>query len=561
MIRRHLSHLCISTFALLVALPACNAIFGISGGEPGEATSSTSGSSSTVATGGGGTGTTSGTSSTTGSGSTTSSSTGTGGSVPCGGGGTKLSKALFVKQTASGNAERGTAVAYTNTGELFWAGSYSGSDMALGPSTLPYPQPDGSYEGFDIFLARYDMAGLHKWSVGYGGALDQVPYAMVADPNADVVMTGSMEGSIDFGGTMLTATALDGFVVKLGGNNGSVLWARAISGPGDELGEAIAVDGDGDVVVAGVTNGTVDVGCGPKDQPAGAGIFLAKLDKADGHCIWSNKYKADTRFYDKDSQGYRVSVTVDTQNDDIYLAGGAAGPNFGQGATSSFGDKDVFVFKASGNGDYKDARIFGATIDDGTQYATGIALDDCGNVLLAGAFTHSLQIGGTTLSAKKIVATDADREDIFVAKLDSSLAPIWAKAFGDVGYQAAVGVGVDMAGNVLVSGNLIDEVTSTGVDFGGGALLGLGDYTGSPGVYADDVFALQLDGAGNYLWARRWGTRSYDAPRAMAAARSGRMALTGGFITDSMPSVLDFGGTSLPIKASYIDGFLAVVGP
>jgi len=569
--RRLPSRLAAAAVVIVAAVPACNVILGINGGEPGGAG------------GHGGTGgVTPSTSSSTGAGGATTSSSGTGGAASsssssgagghgggapiCDGTGPKGppgDKTLFAKRTGGGGPEDGTAVAFAPTDDVFWVGTYASDDQAFGIAALPYPTPDADAggEGDDVYVAKFGAAGAHVWSVGFNGALDQRPYAAAADPNGDVVITGSMQGSITFGGATLTAVGLDGFVAKISGADGSVKWAKAITGPTDELGESVAITGGGDVIVAGVTNGDIDLGCGVVSVPADQGVFLARLDQNDGHCVWSHKYTADTRFYDKDSIGYRVSVAVDTRDDHLYVAGGAAGPNFGMGPATGFGGKDVFLFKGTGDGDYVDLRTFGDAADDGLQYATGVAVDPCGDVLLAGGFTHSLTFGPTALHAKAPVAADADLEDIFVAKLAPDLSPLWAVSFGDTGTQVAVGVATDAYGNVYVGGNLTDTAASTGVDFGGGALQGLGDDVYTPGSYNDDVFGLELDAAGTYVWAHRYGTRSGDRAYAVAASRAGRFALSGGFITDSMPAVVDFGDGTQPLSALYVDGFLAVRGP
>jgi hypothetical protein len=55
---------------------------------------------------------------------------------------------------------------------------------------------------------------------------------------------------------------------------------------GQAAGWSLAVDRAGDVVVAGSLRGSVDFGCGPISAEAGTSSFVAKLDPCHA-CVWS----------------------------------------------------------------------------------------------------------------------------------------------------------------------------------------------------------------------------------------------------------------------------------
>ena len=117
-----------------------------------------------------------------------------------------------------------------------------------------------------------------------------------------------------------------------------------------------------------------------------------------------------------------------------------------------------------------------------SNYTTGgVGVDGTGNVYVAGTFTNPMQIGNKTLLG-------FGGTDVFVAKFTSKGTLLWAKQFGDVGDEAANGMAVDTAGNVIITGS-----TSASVDFGSGnAVSGL-------------VYILKLDPAGNHVWSHSCG--------------------------------------------------------
>src|SRR5690606_1484134 len=77
---------------------------------------------------------------------------------------------------------------------------------------------------------------------------------------------------------------------------GDVVWSKTLGSADYAAANALVIDGDDSVVVAGlVRDGTLDLGCGPLASPADPGskyagdVFVAKLD-ASGSCLWSKLF-------------------------------------------------------------------------------------------------------------------------------------------------------------------------------------------------------------------------------------------------------------------------------
>ncbi len=164
------------------------------------------------------------------------------------------------------------------------------------------------------------------------------------------------------------------------------------------------------------------------------------------------------------------------------------------------------------------ARGLAGTGDDS---AWAVALDQQGNLYLIGRFQSSLTLDGASLTS-----TSANRS-IFVVSLDAAGKRRWWRAFGGVGDAQGVGVALDAAGNVYVTGDL---------GGGGTADLGNGAVTLPSGTAG---FIASYTTAGAYRWAKVFPSFSQIQGVTVDPA-TGNLYVTGGF----MGSV-NFGGGAL----------------
>jgi hypothetical protein len=165
----------------------------------------------------------------------------------------------------------------------------------------------------------------------------------------------------------------------------------------------------------------------------------------------------------------------------------------------------------------------------GANTAYDVAVDPTGGVVVAGAFSASMNIGGAPL-------TSAGAFDVFLAKFDPTGAPQWSKRFGASGADVAAGVAIDPAGNITITGYFQGTVS-----FGGAALVSKG---------GDDIFVAKFDAAGNPLWSRGYGTTRDDEGHDVASDALGNLIMTGHY-----GSAIDFGGGTAPFVGS-VDSFI-----
>ena len=174
----------------------------------------------------------------------------------------------------------GTSVALDPGGNVFFAGTTANTiDFGGGPRCV---------KGFlQTFLVKLDPQGNHLWSRCFGDGIQSTGnWARVAaDPDGNAVLAATTYGPIDFGTGPLTSGSV---VVASYDPAGNTRWAEALGGAGSEdaIAFSVAVDAMGNVVVGGSLFGTVDLGAGPLTSGQGRDAFVVALDPG-GSPLWT----------------------------------------------------------------------------------------------------------------------------------------------------------------------------------------------------------------------------------------------------------------------------------
>jgi hypothetical protein len=181
---------------------------------------------------------------------------------------------------------------------------------------------------------------------------------------------------------------------------------------------------------------------------------------------------------------FPAAIAVDASGNVVVAGGYADAIDFGGGVTVGPGDPmapSSFVAKLGPDGAALWAkRIIVAALEEPTGVLS-VSFDPTGNIFLQGRGSADAVVD---LGAGPVPAT-GQPYDVFVAKLDPTGAPLWAKRFGvDVELENTWGK-ADAHGDVVLVGSI--PFASTTIDFGGGPLGTQGDYVAV------------LDPAGNYL--------------------------------------------------------------
>lgn len=261
-----------------------------------------------------------------------------------------------------------------------------------------------------------------------------------------------------------------------------------------------------------------------------------------------------------------MAIAVDSA-ENVYIAGHFQGTlNWGATSLTSAGGYDIFLAKLDKNLNLMWAKRFG---DASNQYVSTMALDSLGNSVIVGRFAGTVTFGGTL--------TSAGSDDIYVAKFSGAGTHVWSLQAGDASYQAANGVALDNAANVIVVGDnqgIMDfgcgptaqpmgfdmfiaklnsgtgacvwstnisttnhqSANDVAVDANGNCYV-TGDHSGSFTIGnttlqpsgATDIFISKFNSMGTHSWTRGFGGSGYDYGEAMAINSTGEIILAGTF--------------------------------
>ncbi|MBK9285865.1 MAG: T9SS type A sorting domain-containing protein [Sphingobacteriaceae bacterium] len=355
-----------------------------------------------------------------------------------------------------------------------------------------------------------------QWARSMGGTLGETGYCVINDDQGNVYTTGAFQGAVDFdpgpGSFILTSSGSnDVFVSKLDAA-GNFLWAFKLGSTGDDTGETLAIDSNGNLVIAGFFNFTADFDPGPgtfnQTSSGNSDIFVARYSPA-GALLMALRI-GGTGIDDP------YSLKLDALGN-IYCTGFFQNTvDFNPGAgvfnLTSLGLKDIFVFKWDMNGNFIWANRIGGT---GDEIGYSLALDANANSYITGFFrsTADFDPGPGVFNMSPLAS------DVFSLKLDASGNFIWAKRFGAVGDEVGYSNAVDNAGDVYITGFF-----TSNVDFD----PGIGVYNmASTGGY--EIFVNKLDVNGNFVWAAKMGGTTNDAASSISLDNLGGVYTTGYF--------------------------------
>ena len=392
---------------------------------------------------------------------------------------------LWVAQLGSTGYDRATDVEVDAAGNVHVVGHIQlTADFDPGPGTFPLTGVGSN--GISPFVWKLDTDGDLVWAVHVGGSgSSNDGRSLALDGSGNVYVSGSFTGTGDFdpGPGTVTLTSAGGSLGDVYGlkldSAGTLLWAVRMGGAGSDRGNAIGVDGSGNVYFSGSFSSTMDADPGPGTfnlTGSGQDSFFVKLDSG-GAFVSAHRTGGSST---EDSLGLATDGSGN-----VYETGYFSGTvDFDHGAGTSnlttVGPRDIYVRKLDSAGDLVWAVAMGGnstvTNADG---GTDIQLDDAGNVYTSGHFegTGDFDPGAGTFNM-----TSPGGRDGFVQKMD-----------GDGNFDWAIqvsGTDLDFIDAITVSGE--DELVAVGyfrgtADFDPGA--GTSNLTSAGG---SDAFVVRL---------------------------------------------------------------------
>jgi hypothetical protein len=361
-------------------------------------------------------------------------------------------------------------------GSVYVAAAFSGTIM-VGSTTLT------ATHGVDVAVAKFTPTGTVAWARRYGGTLDDKPGGIVVDASGNPIIAGEFYSSIDFGGgTLNSAGTADIFVAKLNGADGSHAWSKRYGGNAGDRAKRIAIDGAGDIAVAGLFSGTVSLGGTDLTSSGSLDVFIAKYAGSNGSHVWSRAVGTNSTT--------ETAAGVAFVGTDVVFVGEFQGAGaYGGPVVMSAGAADIVVARYAGNnGAHLWSARHGGTSQDA---ALGVAASGTSSIYVVGEFSGMASLGGPTLSS-------AGLADAFAAKYDAATGShIWSKQFGGTTGDRLVSASATSSGNLLAGGW-----------FSGAAAVGSTTINSAGGI---DSFLVELaTGTGDVVTTSSFGGVNED---------------------------------------------------
>jgi hypothetical protein len=355
------------------------------------------------------------------------------------------------------------------------------------------------------------------WAKQFGLTGAQSLTGLAVGAEGQVALTGSFTQQIDFGGGELSSAGGDDIFVSVLDDGAGPRWSGRTGSFGQQSGRAVAVAGNGDVLLAGNFTGTISFGQG-KFSGANPSVFLARFAPS-GQPLW-------VRTFGDDVGSVFVSGLAVTKNGGVVIGGRFSDVVSFGGEPLLAPGQAAYVAQLDADG----APVFSLGFGGTNHSVTSLTTDTLGSIVVTGVNNGTLQLGGASFSTSG--------QSVFLAKLDPDGTPRWMVQLGDADKATSYTVTTDVLGDVFVAG----EFAST---------ISFGDKN-IPASSGRDGFVARLSSAGQPLWLMPFGDAAASASvRAAVADSAGHVVFTGQYLGN-----VDFGGGPLA-RADNQRAFLA----
>ncbi len=368
-----------------------------------------------------------------------------------------------------------------------------------------------------------DLDPKDGWARTWGGDEFDGGAGVAVSTDGYSYVTGVYEGTIDFDpgtGTVWRTTHghKDAYLVKYD-TEGNLVWVRFWGANRNDSGNAIDLDGSGNIYVVGTFRNTVDFDTEQtqdlRTSNGASDAYVVKFDP-DGYFQWVQTWGGpvdDIPWGVAADNAGNVSVTgmfSDTVDFD-------PGPGVDEHTADWLPERDdIFLSSFDASGNYNWVRVWGGILDD---YSAGIDVDSSSMIYVLGYFEDTVDFDPDEIGED--LHSSSGGLDGFISKFDTSGALVWCQTWGSDNLDWPIGFDIDTFDNIHVCGSFKGTVD---LDPGSGE-----DLHSSNGFFDSHAFLSSFDTDGNYLWGRSWGGTDSDVAQQVSHDPSGNVLITGTF--------------------------------
>lgn len=340
--------------------------------------------------------------------------------------------------------------------------------------------------------------------------------AICTDAGSNAFVASFFQGAIDAdpgpGAAPLAAVPGGTAMLQKLDANGNLLWVRQFGGTGLTGTNALALDGSGNIYIAGAFEGQADFDPGPgvqsRNSSGGWDAYVLTLDATGGFLWVVTVGSAGT--------DWAYGLQADAAGN-VWVTGELGGladfdPGPGVLPLTPNGARSAYLWNLSAIGGLGWA---GQITGNGAATGRGVDIDASGNVLWCGNFSGTLDFDP---GIGQSLETSAGMEDGFLVKLNAGGNLLWKAIYGGIDDDHVENVAVGANGFVYVGGDFRDTVDFDPSSTGSFPLVHGGSQS---------AFLTQLDTNGGLRWAVNIPTSNVAQGKVMQVDSVGGVYLEG----------------------------------
>jgi hypothetical protein len=423
---------------------------------------------------------------------------------------------LWAQRIGGTNQEVITGITTDAGGNIYVLGNFS--SPSISNSTLS--TANNSAGTMDVFVAVFNSTGAILSLKNYGGSGNDFGGGCVFSNSVNSLFISGRFNSIlaSFGSVNLTNSDGSGltsdiYLARITSFT-TFNWGTSTGSPNsNDASVDLAIDASSNPHFSGTFNNgttfTTNIASNTLTSIGGQDIIFAKYSSA-GVPLWAKNY--GTNF--AGSNDFSGGISIDASNN-IFLSGYSNNSSLVAGTftLANTGGNDAFIAKTNSTGVFQWVNSINGAND---QFIFRNTLDGSGNIYVAGAFSGTNAVVGTTTLTNSNPGTTSDA---LVIKFNTNGAIQWAATSAGTNNESASGVSCDNNGNVYISGTYASGLTTFGTNtltLDGTSDAYLAKYgtclvttiVGSPTICPGSSATITAFGATNYTWSTGATTQS-----------------------------------------------------